>query len=293
MAITMPLKLLGEGPLPFSVSGKEKIVSLFWNPSMIIIDSRSEGIDLFSATHAHSSYEFMVPISQMGHLRLETKTCTSEFNKILPINSEQAHGSKEYYKDCRLFSWQIDANLMNLVAYSMYGKSCVCFSNDFVPFSSELKFLFHWFLEEFSNKQAGSNFILDTIVTQTAVTLLRQVRNSCSYIGEAKVSGAKPQILKAIDFLNENFREGYSLHDVAKVANLSPYHFIRLFKAETGKTPYEYLLDVKIEKAKELLMLKKYTVTEVCFLAGFNNISHFSTLFKQKVGICPSGYSKL
>ena len=292
MAMTMPLKLLGEGPLPFSVS-EEKTVSLFWNPSMIIIDCRSEGIDLFSATHGHSSYEFMVPISHLGKIRLEKNTFTSEFNKILPINSEQAHGSEEYYKDCSLFSWQIDADLINHVAYSMYGKSYVCFFNDFVPFSSELKFLFHWFLEEFSNKQAGSDFILDAIVTQTAVTLLRQARNSCSYIGEAKVSSAKPQILKAIDFLNENFREEYSLHDVAKVASLSPYHFIRLFKAETGKTPYEYLLDVKIEKAKELLTQKKYTVTEVCFLAGFNNISHFSTLFKQKVGISPSGYSKL
>ncbi len=74
---------------------------------------------------------------------------------------------------------------------------------------------------------------------------------------------------------------------------MSPYHFIRIFKNETGKTPYEYLVDIKIEKACSLLRRSNLSVTEICFLCGFNSSSHFSTVFKQKIGVSPSMYRQL
>lgn len=175
----------------------------------------------------------------------------------------------------------------------MYGKPQVTFANDFIQVSKDVNLLLGWFMEEYRNKQAGSWFILDGIVTQLTITLLRQVQHSCSYIAEKKVLSAKPNIERTIEYLHENYRSHYSLQDVARIANLSPYHFLRLFKNQTGKTPYAYLSDIKIEKAKELLRSKKYTVTEVCFLCGFNNVSHFAALFKRKVGCSPSEYSKL
>jgi AraC-like DNA-binding protein len=93
--------------------------------------------------------------------------------------------------------------------------------------------------------------------------------------------------------LREEYSNSFSLEDVARIANLSPYHFIRTFKSMTGKTPYDYLLDVKIENSKNLLKLKNYTITDICFHCGFNNLEHFSSVFKRKVGIIPSQYRKL
>jgi len=76
------------------------------------------------------------------------------------------------------------------------------------------------------------------------------------------------------------------------MANFSPYHFIRVFKSETGTTPYDYLLNSKIEKAKKILEEEEKPITEVCFLCGFFNPSHFSTTFKKKVGISPYKYRR-
>lgn len=90
----------------------------------------------------------------------------------------------------------------------------------------------------------------------------------------------------------ENYTGNYSLQEVSRVANLSPYHFIRVFRAETGKTPYDFLLDVKIEKSKEMLKSVSKTVTDACFGCGFNNISHFTVAFKKRVGVTPSDYRK-
>lgn len=285
-------RILGEVPFPFSQSNPEKTVDLYYNSSMAIMDVR-QGVDFPLDSHEHASFEFMIPISSLELINLEGNTIPAQFNKLQPINAEQTHGSAGYYTNCYCYAWNIEAELINSLARSMYGKSKVTFSNDSILVSPEVSSLLRMFMQEYKNRQAGSCFILDGLVTQLAVTLLRQIKNSCSYIGEKTVLSAKPNIDRTIEYLRDNYQSHYSLQDVAHIANLSPYHFLRLFKNQTGKTPYAYLLNIKIEKAKELLKSKKYTVTEVCFLCGFNNTSHFATLFKKMVGLSPSDYRKL
>ncbi len=71
-------------------------------------------------------------------------------------------------------------------------------------------------------------------------------------------------IRQSIKFLQENYHNEYCLEDVARAASLSPYHFIRVFKAQTGKTPYDFFMDLKIQRAKELLHDQTKTITEIC-----------------------------
>jgi ATP/maltotriose-dependent transcriptional regulator MalT/AraC-like DNA-binding protein len=102
----------------------------------------------------------------------------------------------------------------------------------------------------------------------------------------------KENINRAVAYLRENFTKKYHLADVARVANLSPYHFTRVFKAQTGKTSSDYLLDIRVEKAREMLRTTDQTITEICFQCGFCNPSHFATVFKRRVGVGPSEYRK-
>lgn len=100
----------------------------------------------------------------------------------------------------------------------------------------------------------------------------------------------KENINRAVEYLCENFNREYHLTDVVRVANLSPYHFTRVFKAQTGKTPGDYLLDIRVEKAREMLRTTDQTITEICFQCGFRNLSHFATVFKKKMSVSSSEY---
>ena len=100
----------------------------------------------------------------------------------------------------------------------------------------------------------------------------------------------RPGIERVIDLINESYTTNLSLEEMARVANLSPFHFIRVFKTETGKTPYEYLIDVKIDRACHLLKNKRDSVTEVAYQSGFSNPSHFSKVFKSRMGVSPNRY---
>jgi transcriptional regulator GlxA family with amidase domain len=68
---------------------------------------------------------------------------------------------------------------------------------------------------------------------------------------------------------------------------LSQSHFLRLFKQAFGVTPHQYLRQVRLQKARQLLVQKNLSVTEVCLSVGFDNLSSFSRLFSQTFGFSP------
>jgi AraC-like DNA-binding protein len=98
------------------------------------------------------------------------------------------------------------------------------------------------------------------------------------------------RLWRARAFINENFQEPLNLDEISQEACLSRYHFLRLFREEFATTPHQYLIDRRIEKAKELLRHRRMTVTDVCFEVGFQSLGSFSTLFRQRVGDAPVNY---
>jgi len=100
-------------------------------------------------------------------------------------------------------------------------------------------------------------------------------------------------INKAIEIMHNSYSHNISINDICNSIYLSPCHFKRIFKEYTGKTPYQYLLNIRLEKAKELLRLRECSVEEIARLCGFVNSGHFSTVFKRVVKLSPSAYRKV
>ena len=91
-------------------------------------------------------------------------------------------------------------------------------------------------------------------------------------------------------FIDTHFADKIDLNNIADEAFFSKFHFIRLFHSIYGKTPHQYLIFVRIEKAMELLKTGM-PVSEVCYAVGFESLSSFSGLFKRTVGLTPIAYS--
>lgn len=99
------------------------------------------------------------------------------------------------------------------------------------------------------------------------------------------------RIVKAKLFIDKNYQENIDLDNIADEACFSKFHFIRLFKSIYGKTPHQYLTQVRIENAKHFLMLN-YSVSDTCFMVGFESITSFIGLFKKGQSKTPSEYQK-
>jgi len=95
--------------------------------------------------------------------------------------------------------------------------------------------------------------------------------------------------VRAKIFIDANFASAIDLNKIADEACFSKFHFVRLFKEIYGRTPHQYLTDVRIEKAKAYLE-DGQTVAFACFKVGFDSISSFTGLFKRRTGQTPKQF---
>src|SRR5437870_11346108 len=95
------------------------------------------------------------------------------------------------------------------------------------------------------------------------------------------------RLCRARDFIDHCYDHPLSLDQMSSEACFSRYHFLRLFRQAFNKTPHQYLIERRIEKAKELLTDDELRVTDVCFEVGFQRLGSFSSLFQKYVGRAP------
>jgi transcriptional regulator GlxA family with amidase domain len=95
-----------------------------------------------------------------------------------------------------------------------------------------------------------------------------------------------------IDFMNANLARKVSLRELADVANLSQSRLSHLFKSQTERSPGEYLIRLRMEKARELLATSLLSIKQVMAMAGYYNKSHFARHFRRFFHLSPSEYRK-
>jgi AraC-like DNA-binding protein len=95
---------------------------------------------------------------------------------------------------------------------------------------------------------------------------------------------------RAREFIDHCYDHPLNLDKISEKACFSRYHFLRLFRQAFNKTPHQYLIERRIEKAKELLSDDELRVTDVCFEVGFQSLGSFSSLFHKYVGHAPVSY---
>ena len=102
----------------------------------------------------------------------------------------------------------------------------------------------------------------------------------------------RERLWRARKFMDECYDQPLDLNEISREACLSRYHFLRSFREAFDTTPRQYLIQRRIEKAKELLRVRSISVTDVCFEVGFQSLGSFSALFHKCVGDAPINYRR-
>jgi len=98
------------------------------------------------------------------------------------------------------------------------------------------------------------------------------------------------QLKQVVDFAHSYMQFNIGLHEMAGQVHLSPYHFGRLFKQTVGKSPYQFILQLKIEAAKKLIKKNQGPISEIAYQLNFSDQSHFSNAFRKATGVSPRQY---
>jgi AraC family transcriptional regulator len=145
-------------------------------------------------------------------------------------------------------------------------------------------------LAELQQENLGGRLYVESLTNILAVHLLRQY--SVLQPRLAIYEGGLPerQLVQVLEYINEYLEQDIKLADLAQLLGISQFHFSYLFKRSLGKSPYQYLLQQRIERSKQLLKQTNKSIMDIAFLCGFNSHSHLSKQFRQLTGMTPKTY---
>jgi AraC family transcriptional regulator len=120
-----------------------------------------------------------------------------------------------------------------------------------------------------------------------AVHLLRAYGGIAVGSENAQGGLSREKLIRAIEYIQDTFETGLTVATIARTVHMSPYHFARLFKQSTGKSPYRYVMQARAKKAKELLTSGKFSIIEIAHRLGFADQSHLTRQLKHTFGVTP------
>ena len=157
---------------------------------------------------------------------------------------------------------------------------------------NEIIVLLNRILKERQSSEPGSEFLNYLLVLELFVLLSRALKMEWENSIKSKSQKLKELINISINFIHNNFERDISLGDIAKFVFLSPSYFTRAFKEETGLSPINFLLKVRIERAKELLTETGSKISDIALSVGFSNQQRFNEMFKKYTNLTPLQYRK-
>ena len=282
------IDLTGAIPID-NIDDAEKFLENFCSKDIAVCVTNKD-TTIRHGTHYHDSYEFVLCYSNLPSTIIDNKVHNRNKHALFAINPMQEHGIAVDCKGFNLCGIHIEKNLVRSVAKELYNNSNITFSNDSYIASHDMSMLIRLFLEELKYKQIGHEFIIDNLSQLITANLLRNIKHNLPSKPHNANNGMNENIKKVIDYMNENYTNDISCEELSKLVNIGKFNFIRSFKSQVGKTPYDYLLDLKIEKSKKMLKSNEYSITEISLLCGFSSHSHFTSTFKKKVGLSPTEF---
>jgi len=132
----------------------------------------------------------------------------------------------------------------------------------------------------------------DLLELDIAHLMLRRYAATPIRFADRKGHLPAPKLRRSLDFITDNLDRDLRLDEIAKQVDLSPAHFAREFKRTVNRTPYQYLLDQRISRAKSLLKITNRTVQEIGLQSGFSSPVNFVRAFRERVGVTPGAWQK-
>ena len=167
------------------------------------------------------------------------------------------------------------------------------FTNDNFYFTNEeaihqlIERLIYIFTENNAAKDYFANLVLQELVVRLMQTKARAVLAS-----NLQQLANTNRLAFAIKYVQENIHRNLTIRELADKACMSEPNFFRCFKQQYGTTPVEYINRQRIQLAMTLLHHTEYSISDISFACGYNNLNYFLKVFKKATGDTPAGYRK-
>ena len=186
----------------------------------------------------------------------------------------------------------LEPTLITDIAFEAFGAKAdlVCLPETLAMPDPTVEQVGNLLLLEARDYPGGSQLFADTMSQYLALHLIR------TYSPQSWPQAQKSELISdrrmraVVEYMHANLVEDITLARLATIANLSPFHFARSFRTIMGEAPHRYLVHLRIERARRLLVQTDLPITEVGLSCGFNQAQRFSNAFRRATGLSPRTY---
>lgn len=150
-----------------------------------------------------------------------------------------------------------------------------------------------WLMEKLSHElieeRQPSLLYVRGLAQALAVHLVRHYRDRQDVVRRSNALPAY-KLRRVIEAMDGQLADDFSLAQLARTAELSEYHFSRMFKRATGLSPSQYFIGLRMARARRLLIETQRSIIDIGLEVGYSSPSHFSQVFRREVGVTPSAY---
>ncbi len=281
------------------------------------IDLIEKARELVRRMRKKTSINFRIGIGRVGKLESMAESYNEALNALVITTGSVAHaddlpigcdyaGDYPIHLEKQLFEEVEKGEVNNAVATARNFYDWMVENNPDSLMEIRIKILeFALWIEHIAYEKGGMTYqfnsrqdYLPAIMGTSDFDELRKwfldkVMAACQNILGKREEKSNSIIEMSKDYICNNYNKDISLDDVSRAVNISPYYFSKIFKEGTGENFIEYLTNIRIEKAKELLSTTEYSMKEICTMCGYSDPNYFSRSFKKNVGVTPTEYKSV
>ncbi len=248
----------------------------------------------------HEYYEFFYPVNTMQKLFVEDRSIDCHPGQVVPINPGQPHGFRRGNRAVSFIMIQFETVYLSGLMQDMQpsdppepGQGLPLMENAAFPVGSDLQSLGARLIREFDEQRPGRERLLHAMTDALAILLIRTCfgqRPAAPAVRQTLQSERYLRFRQVIEYMQNHLSDKITIDSLAEIAGMNRYHFIRTFRSAFSQSPYDYLTDLRIERASQLLQQNSLPAAEIASQCGFFSASRFSAAFKLATGMTPSQY---
>lgn len=241
-----------------------------------------------SSMHTHLEPLFVVNFSDSTSVVLEQGKYRAKANTVSYIPPNMPHHEVNEVEIPRYVAIMIRKDFLMEQAAVYTGHQVDLAKWHVFPSSDELISVAKRFISESKTNSPGAELVLHALSIETSHLLLRLMlglkASGCLQVSRIEIS-------RCIEFMRQNLSEKLTLSSLACFSGMSVSNFTRVFRQETGLSPIDYLIEMRLEVARRMLLSEAIPIKQIAMDCGFSNSAHFSSSFQKKYKQAPSEYA--
>lgn len=266
-----------------------------FNPEVLYIIKCNNKDFINSEYHYHDFIEFSYVISGSTNYRIEDKYYKISEKTLISFNPG-VHHQESLNKGEQVVELHIGFRNIQIgnIPIDFILKENQEVTLEFIQYKEEFHKCCLEIISEQESCEIGKELVLKSLIMKLIVLFLKEI----NYVKNKKKAYTydftfynKSNIVEIIiDYFQENYMKNISLDDMSKSIYLSAAYISKIFKERTGESPINYLINLRLERAKDLLISTELTIKIIAQSVGYKDAYYFSKLFKKYHGYSPSKF---